>query len=65
MRFRKPAYIFCIFKAIGLGQYSEGVNIEYLRVIPVYNFEEYAFGSDDAIERDVVAHLAYCCLLEA
>ena len=65
MRLGKPANIVCILKTIGLGEYGEGVDIENLRVVPVYNFEEYAFGADDAVEREVVAHLADCCLFEA
>ena len=65
MRFCKRANTVSVFKGVGLGKHGERVKLEYVRIVPVYDFEEYSFGADDAVERDVVAHLTNRCLFEA
>jgi hypothetical protein len=52
-------------EAVGPGQDGERVSLQDVRVVPVENLEEDAFGADDAVERNVVGDLADRCLLEA
>ena len=49
----------CIFEAVCFGKDEEGVNFIEVTVVPEHHLKQYPLGSDDAVQRNMVAHSPY------